>query len=144
MTYEIMLWLLLLDTGRRCWRTHTKWGGWGLIILSVMLLDMRLFYLKLDVVMMLSVICQPFRKTLLCFFVSYKECDVLTSQSWSHFSVLCDQALKLQLVFLFPDTEQGRIRMGVPGVGLVSSGLSADYWLMTGSHEDVNHWLKTF
>ena len=50
--------------------------------MSVMLLDMRLVYLKLDVVMMLSVICQPFRKTLLCFFVSYKECDVLTSQSF--------------------------------------------------------------
>ena len=42
-------------------------------------------------------------------------------------------------MFLFPDIDQGRIRMRVPGVGFVSSGLSADDWLMTGSHEDVNH-----
>lgn len=78
-----MLWLLLLGTGRRFWRIHTEWGGWEPIVLSVMLLDTGLVYLKFDVAMMLSVICQPFRKTLLCFFVSYKECDMLTSQSFT-------------------------------------------------------------
>ena len=61
-----------------------------------MLLGLCLVYLKLDVVMMLSIIYQPFRKTLLCFFVCYKECDVLTSQNF-----MLVKKIRVEAIFLF-------------------------------------------
>lgn len=79
---------------------------------------MRLVYLKLDVIMMLRVICQPFRRTVLCFFLFFINTSqnfmLPKTQSSNYFSVLCDQAIRLHLGFPFPSIDQSRIRMSVP------------------------------